>query len=165
MAQEVTHPRKGGVERVRQALSAAGLAAEVQELSASTRSAQEAAAAVGCDVAQIVKSLVFRGTVSGRPLLALVSGKNRASEARLAALAGEPVARADAGFVRERTGFSIGGVPPVGHKEPVAAFIDQDLMAFPVIWAAAGAPNAVFALSPADLQRITGGQVADLADA
>lgn len=155
-------PSGGSVQRVRDALAAHGLASEVKELAASTRTAQEAAAAVGCGVAQIVKSLVFRGARSGRAVLALVSGPNRASEALLAALAGEPVERADAAFVRERTGFAIGGVAPVGHAAAVTVVIDRDLMAFPVVWAAAGSPNAVFAVAPADLQRVTGGQVADV---
>ncbi len=155
----------GSVQRVREALAARGLTGEVRELAASTRTAQEAAAAVGCQVGQIVKSLVFRLTASDRPVLVLVSGTNRASEARLSALAGEPVARADADFVRERTGFSIGGVPPLGHATPLPTFIDRDLMAFPVVWAAAGSPHAVFALAPADLQRITAGRVAELAGA
>ncbi|HEX9288448.1 MAG TPA: YbaK/EbsC family protein [Anaeromyxobacteraceae bacterium] len=152
----------GSVQRVRDALAAEGLASEVKELAASTRTAQEAAAAVGCGVAQIVKSLVFRGTSSGRAVVALVSGSNRASEALLSEVAGEPVARADADFVRERTGFAIGGVPPLGHLEAVTVVIDRDLMAFPVVWAAAGSPNAVFAVAPADLQRVTGGRVADV---
>ncbi len=152
----------GSVQRVRDALAAEGLASEVKELAASTRTAQEAAAAVGCGVAQIVKSLVFRGTSSGRAVLALVSGSNRASEALLSEVAGEPVARADADFVRERTGFAIGGVPPLGHLEAVTVVIDRDLMAFPVVWAAAGSPNAVFAVAPTDLQRVTGGRVADV---
>lgn len=152
----------GSVQRVRDALAAEGLASEVKELAASTRTAQEAAAAVGCGVAQIVKSLVFRGTSSGRAVVALVSGSNRASEALLSEVAGEPVARADADFVRERTGFAIGGVPPLGHLEAVTVVIDRDLMAFPVVWAAAGSPNAVFAVAPTDLQRVTGGRVADV---
>jgi len=152
----------GSVQRVRDALAAEGLGSEVKELAASTRTAQEAAAAVGCGVAQIVKSLVFRGTSSGRAVLALVSGSNRASEALLSEVAGEPVARADADFVRERTGFAIGGVPPLGHLEAVTVVIDRDLMAFPVVWAAAGSPNAVFAVAPTDLQRVTGGRVADV---
>ena len=152
----------GSVQRVRDALAAEGLASEVKELAASTRTAQEAAAAVGCGVAQIVKSLVFRGTSSGRAVVALVSGSNRASEALLSDVAGEPVARADADFVRERTGFAIGGVPPLGHLEAVTVVIDRDLMAFPVVWAAAGSPNAVFAVAPTDLQRVTGGRVADV---
>jgi prolyl-tRNA editing enzyme YbaK/EbsC (Cys-tRNA(Pro) deacylase) len=160
----VAKKSSGSVERVREALAAQGLGVEVKELAASTRTAQEAAAAVGCEVAQIVKSLVFRKTASGGALLVLVSGTNRASEARLAALAGEPVARADAAFVRERTGFAIGGVPPLGHREPLSVLVDRDLMSFPVVWAAAGSPNAVFAVAPADLQRITAGQVADVAE-
>jgi len=155
--------RKSGVERVREALAGAGLATEVREMPASTRTAPEAAAAVGCTVGQIVKSLVFRGAVSGRPLLALVSGKNRADEAKLAAHFGEPIGRADADFVRERTGFAIGGVAPLGHAEPVAPLVDRDLMAFGEVWAAAGAPNAVFPIAPADLLRATGGRVVDLA--
>lgn len=152
------------VQRVREALAAAGLGADVQELAASTRTAQEAAAAVGCTVAQIVKSLVFRGTVSDRVVLALVSGPNRADEQRLGALAGEPVARADAAFVRDRTGFAIGGVPPVGHLTPPRVLVDRTLLAFPVVWAAAGSPHAVFAVAPADLVRASGGEVVDLAD-
>ena len=155
--------RKGGVERVREAVAAAGLSAQVREMPDSTRTAPEAAAAVGCDVAQIVKSLVFRGVRSGKPLLALVSGRNRASEAKLEALFGEPLSRADADFVRERTGFAVGGVPPLGHAEPLATAIDRDLLAFPVVWAAAGSPRAVFDIAPADLVRVTGGRVADLA--
>jgi prolyl-tRNA editing enzyme YbaK/EbsC (Cys-tRNA(Pro) deacylase) len=155
--------RKGGVERVREAVAAAGLATHVREMPDSTRTAPEAAAAVGCDVAQIVKSLVFRGATSGRPLLALVSGRNRASEAKLETLFGEPLGRADADFVRERTGFAVGGVPPLGHAEALATVVDQDLLAFPVVWAAAGSPRAVFDIAPADLVRVTRGRVADVA--
>ena len=153
----------GSVQRVREALAALGLGAEVRELAASTRTAEEAAAAVGCQAAQIVKSLVFRLTASDSPLLVLMSGTNRASEERLAAVAGGPVARADADFVRERTGFAIGGVPPVGHATPLPTLIDRDLMSFPLVWAAAGSPHAVFALAPAELERITAGRVAELA--
>lgn len=162
MAGESVKRPQGGVQRVKEALVALGLATEVQELSASTRTSTEAAAAVGCQVAQIVKSLVFRGATSGRPLLALVAGSNRASEARLADHFGEPVARADADFVRARTGFAIGGVPPVGHQERLDVIIDRDLMAFATIWAAAGSPFAVFSLPPAELQRVTSGRVVDL---
>ncbi len=160
MAEKAT----GGVERVRAALAERGLGCEVKELAASTRTAQEAAAAVGCDVAQIVKSLVFRGARSGRPVLALVSGASRASEARLAELAGEPVVRADPAFVRERTGFAIGGVAPLGHREPPVVFIDRQLLGFEVVWAAAGSPNAVFAVAPGELARVTGGAVAELVE-
>lgn len=149
---------------MREALAAQGLAADVKELADSTRTAQEAAAAVGCRVAQIVKSLVFRLPASGGAVVALVSGSNRASEALLSALVGEPVARADADFVRRCTGFAIGGVPPLGHAAPLPVLIDRDLMSFSVVWAAAGSPHAVFAVSPADLQRITSGRVAQLAE-
>lgn len=152
----------GSVQRVREAIAAVGLATEVQELSQSTRTAQEAAAAVGCSVAQIVKSLVFRGGQSGKPLLALVSGQNRASEARLAEHFGEPAGRADADFVRTHTGFAIGGVPPLGHPEALTVLVDRDLLAFEVVWAAAGSPFAVFRVAPAELVRITGGRVVDL---
>lgn len=154
----------GGVQRVREALAAAGLDNEVQELAASTRTAAEAAAAVGCLVAQIVKSLVFRGETSGRPYLVLASGRNRVSMALLAEVAGEPVGMADAAFTRERTGFAIGGVPPLGHREPLITFIDADLLQFPQLWAAAGSPYALFHLTPDDLQRLTGGRVAALAE-
>ncbi|BDG09820.1 YbaK/EbsC family protein [Anaeromyxobacter paludicola] len=154
----------GGVERVRAALAGHGLGCEVKELSQSTRTAQEAAAAVGCDVGQIVKSLVFKGAASGRPVLALVNGAARASEARLSELLGEPVARADPAFVREKSGFAIGGVAPVGHREPPVVLIDRTLLSYAVVWAAAGAPNAVFAVAPGELARVTGGAVADLVE-
>ena len=152
------------VQRVREALAAKGLACQVQELAASTRTAQEAAAAVGCGVAQIVKSLVFRAASSDRLVLALVSGTNRVSEAKLAARLGEPVKRADAAFVRERTGFAIGGVPPLGHASPAVVLVDQDLLAFEVVWAAAGSPHAVFQVAPRDLVAAAGGEVVDLAE-
>ncbi|BCS52833.1 YbaK/EbsC family protein [Geobacter sp. SVR] len=152
------------VQRVREALTAAGLDNEVQELAASTRSAVEAADAVGCDVAQIVKSLVLKGATSGELFLVLTSGGNRVCLERIKNLAGEEVAMADAGSVRERTGFAIGGVPPLGHLAPLQALIDQDLMAHAVIWAAAGSPNALFHLTPEDLVRITGGTVAVVAE-
>ncbi len=148
--------------RVADALAAAGFALEVLELPASTRTAPEAAAAVGCDVAQIVKSLVFRGARSGRAILVLASGANRVDEQRLAALAGEPVERADPEFVRAATGFAIGGVAPVGHPQPLEAFVDEDLMALPELWAAAGTPRSVFRLSPAQLVELTRGRVASV---
>lgn len=154
----------GSVHRVRDALAALGLDNEVQELAASTRSAAEAAAAVGCDVGQIVKSLVVRGSVSGELVLVLTSGRNRVCMEKLAARAGEPVGMAEAAMVRERTGFAIGGIPPLGHLRPMKAFIDQDLLEHTIIWAAAGAPNALFHLSPADLVRMTGGEVAIVAE-
>ncbi len=135
----------------------------VLEFPEGTRTAEDAARAIGCTVAQIVKSLLFRAAASGRPVLALTSGVNRADESLLAGLVGEPVTRADPVFVRESTGFAIGGVPPVAHLVPPVTLIDEDLMGFAEIWAAAGTPNAVFRLTPQDLVRLTGGRVAAFA--
>jgi prolyl-tRNA editing enzyme YbaK/EbsC (Cys-tRNA(Pro) deacylase) len=150
-------------QRVQDALTALGLPCRVVELPASTRTAQEAADAVGCTVGQIVKSLVFRGAQTDIPILVVDSGSNRVNETRLAELAGEPIAKADAAFVRTHTGFAIGGVAPLGHPAPIQTFIDADLLQYGEIWAAAGTPNAIFALTPADLQTMTGGRVAQLA--
>jgi prolyl-tRNA editing enzyme YbaK/EbsC (Cys-tRNA(Pro) deacylase) len=146
-------------QRVQAALQALDLDCQVVELPASTRTAPEAAAAVGCNVGQIVKSLIFRGKESGRAVLALVSGANRVNEGTLAELLGEPVGKADADFVREQTGFAIGGVAPLAHAHPILTFIDEDLLQYEEIWAAAGTPNAVFRLHSADLPHMTGGQV------
>lgn len=152
-------------QKVQDTLTALGFSCEVKELSASTRTAAEAAEAVGCDVAQIAKSLIFRGKKSGEALLVIASGKNRVNEKRLAALAGEPIGRADADFVREWTGFAIGGVPPLGHARTLRAWIDRDLLTFPAIWAAAGTPHAMFRLTPPELEAMTGGTVADVSGA
>jgi prolyl-tRNA editing enzyme YbaK/EbsC (Cys-tRNA(Pro) deacylase) len=149
--------------RVQAALHVLGVDAEVVELADSTRTAAEAAAAVGCELGAIVKSLVFRGAGSGEPVLVLVSGDNRADEARLAAALGEPVERADAGWVREMTGYAIGGVPPVGHPALLRTLVDEDLMRFDVVWAAAGTPRTVFPVAPATLIRAAGGTVAAIA--
>jgi len=148
--------------RVQAALDRFGLGFEVRRFAESTRTSQEAAEAVGCDLAQIAKSLLFRGRDSGRPIMVIASGANRVDEKKLAALAGEKVRRADADFVRAATGYAIGGVPPVAHAQPVAVYIDRDLLALDEIWAAAGTPNSVFRLTPAALAQITGGQVGDL---
>ena len=139
--------------------AALGLRFAVLEFDASTRTAEDAAAAIGCTADEIAKSLVFRAA-SGRSVLVVASGGHRVDEKRIAALVGEPIARADADFVREATGFAIGGVPPIGHRTAPIALIDESLMAFAEIWAAAGTPNAVFRLSPADLVALTGGTVA-----
>ena len=149
----------GSARRVQDALREKGFGFEVVELPQSTRSAAEAAQAVGCQVAQIAKSLVFRGTESGRPVLVIASGANRVNERRLGELIGERIAKADADFVREATGFAIGGVPPVGHAQPVETLIDEDLLLYDEIWAAAGTPNAVFRLVPGDLAKMTGGRL------
>jgi prolyl-tRNA editing enzyme YbaK/EbsC (Cys-tRNA(Pro) deacylase) len=145
--------------RVQDVLSALGFSLQVVELPASTRTAIEAAQAVGCDVGQIVKSLVFKGEHSNRPILILVSGANRVDTVKVALSTGEPLGKADADFVRRHTGFAIGGVPPVGHVEAIDTYIDQDLLQYDAIWAAAGTPNAVFRLRPADLPAMTGGKV------
>jgi prolyl-tRNA editing enzyme YbaK/EbsC (Cys-tRNA(Pro) deacylase) len=136
---------------------------QVVELPASTRTAVEAAQAVGCSVGQIVKSLIFKGRESGRPLLLLVSGSNRVDMEKAAATIGEVLDKADADFVRLHSGFAIGGVPPVGHAEALDTFIDVDLLQYSEVWAAAGTPNAVFCISPADLVRVTGGRVVSIA--
>lgn len=134
----------------------------VLEFEASTRTSADAAAAVGCSVAEIAKSLLFRAR-SGRPVLVVASGINRVDEKKVAALIGEKISRADADFVRERTGFAIGGVPPLGHATPPVTVIDEDLLLLPAIWAAAGTPNAVFRLTPLDLVELTGGTVGSVA--
>ena len=136
----------------------------VLEFTASTRTAAEAAEAIGCTVAQIAKSILFRAA-SGRPVLVVACGTNRVDEKKVAALLGEKIGRADAEFVREATGFAIGGVPPVGHATAPAVLLDRDLEAFETIWAAAGTPNAVFRLTPVDLARLTGAAFADVVKA
>ncbi len=151
--------RSASARRVSEYLARQGLPGRVRELSASTRTAREAAAAVGCSVEQIVKSLVFRGVTTDRAYLVLLSGSDRVDESRLAAVVGEPVVRADPEFVRQATGFAIGGVPPVGHDRPLPTLIDDRLLALPELWAAAGTPQAVFPLTPAELLRLTGGRV------
>ena len=150
------------VKKVQQALKSLGFSDEIVVFPDSTRTAVEAAQAVGCSVGQIVKSLVFRGAQSPQPLLALVRVANRVNEKRLGSLIGEAIEKADADFVRQHTGFAVGGVPPVGHAARLATFIDRDLMQYDEIWAAAGSPHAVFRLSPGDLQRMTGGEVVTL---
>jgi len=124
-----------------------------------TRSAQDAARAVGCEVGQIAKSLVFKGATTRQAVLVITSGSNRVDEKKLSERIGEPVLKADADFVRQQTGFAIGGVPPVGHAQLIAVFIDEDLLTYSEIWAAAGTPQAVFRLTPQELQKITNGRV------
>ncbi len=143
------------------ALRAAGLDVEIREFPAGTRTAEDAARALGTTVAQIVKALVF--LADDRPVLALVSGANRLDEGKLAAACGaQRVVKADADRVRSATGFVIGGVPPLGHRWPLPVYLDRDLLAHEIVYAAAGAPTAVFPVTPADLWRVTGAQVVDL---
>lgn len=146
-------------QKVQDALNKLGLALQVVELPASTRTAKEAAQAIGVEVGQIVKSLIFKAKRSGRPILVIASGVNRVNEKTIEGLIQEPLGKADADFVRQRTGFVIGGVPPLGHSEPLETFVDEDLLRYDEVWAAAGTPHAVFRLSPADLERMTGGRL------
>jgi prolyl-tRNA editing enzyme YbaK/EbsC (Cys-tRNA(Pro) deacylase) len=158
----MTQPLKPSAQKVQDALWAQGYNNQVVEFADSTRTAVEAAAAVGCTVGQIAKSLLFRGASSQRPLLVITSGSNRVHEKRAALHIGEKLDKADADFVREATSFVIGGVPPLGHAQPVATYIDQDLLQYEEIWAAAGHPHAVFRLTPAELVAMTGGTVIDV---
>ena len=153
-------PLSSSAQKVQQALAGFGLDCRVKELSESTRTAVDAAQAVGCDVGQIVKSLVFRGKTSGAGIFVVASGANRVNEKLLAALVGEKIDKAGADFVREQTGYAIGGVPPVGHLASLQTFIDEDLLQYDELWAAAGTPNALFSLTPAQLCLITSGKVA-----
>lgn len=150
------HP---SAQRVQAALRELGFSGEVLQLESSTRTAAEAAQAAGCEIGQIVKSLVFRLEPQGTALLVLVSGANRVHEKRLGRQLGGSLVKADADFVYAASGFAIGGVPPVGHKTPMVTYIDEDLLQYEVIWAAAGTPNAIFRLTPQDLVRISGGKV------
>ena len=150
-------------QRVQDALAALGIHAMPRELPASTRTAVEAASAVGCSVAEIVKSLVFRAANSDRPVLVLVDGASRVDVAKLSAVIGEPVERATPDFVRERTGFAIGGVAPLGHLVAPETIVDEGLLRFETVWAAAGTPHSVVPLRAADLATITGGRVAEVA--
>ncbi len=152
-------PLSPAARRVQAALAALGVDAVVIESSRSARTAREAAALVGCQVGQIAKSLVFRTATTGRPVLVITSGANQVNEWRVGVLLREALEKAPAAFVREHTGFAIGGVPPVGHPQPLETFIDQDLLAYPEVWAAAGTPHALVRLAPADLVRMTGGRV------
>lgn len=139
-----------------------GLDIAVVEFAESTKTAREAAEVMGCRVEQIAKSIIFRGTESGRGILAVTGGANRVCEKKVAALAGEPLGKADAAFVREVTGFAIGGVPPMAHAQELKVFIDEDLMREESLWAAAGTPNSMFPLTPEILKRLAKGQVVDL---
>jgi len=152
-------PLSPSARRVQAVLQSIGYPFEVVELPDSTRTAREAAQAIGCTVAQIAKSLVFRGSGTDRALLVIASGSHRVDEARLGELAGEPVEQAAPVFVRDRTGFAIGGVPPVGHATPLTTWIDKSLLQHDAIWAAAGTPHAVFQLDPAALPDLTDGTV------
>lgn len=144
-------------ERVQRAVRAKGYDFEVHELPESTRTAAEAAEAVGCAVAEIAKSLVFKSRNSGQAVLVITSGGNRVDTQKIATLLGETVDKADADFVRQSTGFVIGGVPPTGHLAPLRTFIDEDLLRFGTVWAAAGTPRSLFSMPAHLLRALTGG--------
>lgn len=148
------------LKRVQAALRAAGIEPHIREINLA-RTARDAAAALGCQLDQIAKSIIFQGQISNRAILFLTAGGNLIDESRAAEVADEPLGKADAALIRAQTGFAIGGVAPVGHLNPIRAFMDPKLLEFHEIWAAAGTPNHVFCLSPLDLPRIVGAQVAD----
>jgi prolyl-tRNA editing enzyme YbaK/EbsC (Cys-tRNA(Pro) deacylase) len=141
------------------AIDQLGVSTEIKELPASTRTAPEAAQAVGCNVGQIVKSLIFQGNKTNQPILILTSGANKVEENHVSAIIGEEIKFASAGFVREETGFAIGGVSPFGLKKKILTYIDQDLLSYPLVWAAAGSHHAVFSITPELLVDKTGGEV------
>jgi len=149
-------------QKIQDALHDLGFDLTVIEHAESTRTAQEAADRIGVTLGQIVKSLIFKGKTSGKPILVLTSGTNRVDEKRIKAYAGEKIERADANFVREVTGYAIGGVPPIAHAKPMETYLDEDLLQYDLIWAAAGTPNAVFELTPNDLKKMTEGKVAKI---
>src|SRR5690606_40951216 len=150
---------KPAAQRVAVAARALGLDIEVRTMSQSTRTAEEAAAACGCAVGQIVKSLVCRGKETGKPYLLLVSGSNRVNEKAVGKIIGEALQRPDAHYVRDITGFAIGGIPPIGHASRLTTYMDGDLLQYEVVWAAAGTPESVFPVAPADLRDKAGAEV------
>ena len=149
-------------EKVQAALHALGVEVAITEHESSARTSQEAADVLGCSVGQIAKSLIFRGMQSGEPVLVVASGANRVDEAKLGALAGEAIGRAKPEFVREVTGYAIGGIPPVGHARAIRTWVDEDLLKHDFVYAAGGTPNALFPIRSADLLRICGGRAADV---
>lgn len=155
-------PLSASAQRVQDALDAAGVATRIVEYDVPARTSAEAAAVLGCAVGQIAKSLVFR-SASGAPVLVIASGAHRVDEAKVAALAGEAIGKADAAFVRNATGYAIGGIPPLAHGTPARTFIDRNLLAFETVYAAGGTPHAMFPIAPHDLVRVAGGVVADTA--
>jgi prolyl-tRNA editing enzyme YbaK/EbsC (Cys-tRNA(Pro) deacylase) len=157
---EKNMPLSSSAQKVQDLLISLGFNCTVIEHAESTRTAQEAADRAGCTLGQITKSLIFKGKTSHKPILVLTSGSNRVDEKRISEYAGEHIVRADADFVRTVTGFAIGGVPPLGHAQKMETYLDEDLLQYKTIWAAAGTPNAIFELTPDDLQKMTGGKVA-----
>ena len=157
-------PMSKSLKRVRRALDEAGMAAEILEMGDSTRTAADAAAAAGCEIDQIAKSIIFRGEDSGVAILFVTAGGNQVDAAKASVVAGEALGKADAGLIRSQTGFAIGGVAPIGHLNPIRAFWDPRLDAFAQIWAAAGTPRHIFAAAPEALQALCGAHTADFTD-
>jgi prolyl-tRNA editing enzyme YbaK/EbsC (Cys-tRNA(Pro) deacylase) len=153
---------KKSARRVQLALEVAGAECRALELPAAARSANEAAVAIGCSVAEIVKSLIFRGIHSNKPVVVLAAGGNRVDEFRVSGFVGESIEKASADFVRDATGYAIGGVPPFGHATPAITIVDEDLMKSNYVWAAAGTPNAVFRIESKLLVELAGGQVFEI---
>ncbi len=149
------------LKRVRAALEGGGVAAEILEMAEGTRTAVEAAKAAGCELDQIVKSIVFRGEADGLAVMFLTAGGNQVDPAKASAAAGEALGKADADLIRAQTGFAIGGVAPIGHLNPIRAFFDPRLLDFALVWAAAGTPRHIFAADPREILRLSGAQVAD----
>ena len=148
--------------RVQSFLQERGFGFQVEELPDSTRTAADAAQAIGCSVPQIAKSLIFKTSDTGEPVLAIVSGSNRLDVKKVDSILERSIEKADADYVYEQTGYAIGGVPPVGHKSSITTLIDEDLLQYEAVWAAAGTPHAVFRLEPGTLPALTGGRVADI---
>jgi prolyl-tRNA editing enzyme YbaK/EbsC (Cys-tRNA(Pro) deacylase) len=155
----MSNPLSPSVQKVQDALKALGFPNQVLELQSTTRTSAEAAQAVGCRVEQIAKSIIFQGKQTHKPVLVIASGPNRVNEKRIEEFISESLGKANADFVRKHTGFVIGGVPPIGHLEKLEIFIDEDLLKYEEIWAAAGSPHAVFKLTPSALVQMTGGRV------
>ena len=153
-------PLKNAAQKVQDAVNALGFDFRITQFKETTRTSADAAAAIGCTLGQIAKSLVFRAKQSNTAVLIITSGSNRVNEKMIKEILGENISRADADFVREQTGFAIGGIPPVGHNQKLTTLIDEDLLQYEEIWAAAGTPNAVFRLTPPQLVELTGGRVA-----
>ncbi|MEQ1594372.1 MAG: YbaK/EbsC family protein [Casimicrobium sp.] len=150
-------------QKVQNALAAAGSSAQITEHENPGRTAAEAAELLGCDIAQIAKSIIFKNAATGTSVLVITSGGNRVDEKKVAAIIGEKLAKADAAFVREQTGFAIGGVPPIAHTNPGAILLDEDLLAFDTVFPAGGTPHAMFAVDPQELIGLSGARVADVA--
>lgn len=154
--------QSASIQKVRQAILDKGYDFQILELPDSTRSAQEAADSIGCSVSEIAKSLVFKGKESGKPVLIIASGTNRVSPGKVEKLFDEAIMKADADYIRSETGFAIGGIPPVGHKHILQTFIDEELLQYDTIWAAAGTPFSVFSMKSKDLPDLTDGTISDI---